>query len=161
MTHVYVPNTSRRLCGTTPDHRPDVRNSSASTAERRLRRTSSEPRTRTPAHTAEHPTAPCHRVGRLVVDAGPRQAWVDGLQLRLTCMEFELLAHLAANPGKGFSRSRLMELVWQRDAPGDLATVDTHIDHLRDKLGASQGPSIRTTPTAGYALTAQAPAPAA
>ncbi|MCX5384647.1 winged helix-turn-helix domain-containing protein [Streptomyces sp. NBC_00083] len=168
MTHVYVPNTSRRSGGTTHEHRTDVRNAPASAAERRhRRRTLAEFRTTAPARaaerpgSAEQPAAPCHQVGRLVVDAGRRRAWVDGLQLRLTCMEFELLAHLAANPDRDFSRARLMELVWQRNAPADLATVDTHIDSLRDKLGATHRPLIRTTPTTGYALASEAPAEAA
>ncbi|MFG3284438.1 winged helix-turn-helix domain-containing protein [Streptomyces sp. NPDC048111] len=153
MTHVHVPNTARRPGGTTHDLQPAVRTASANAAERRhRRRTRAELRTTAPARTAERPTAPCHRIGRLVVDAGRRRAWVDGRQLRLTCMEFELLAHLAAHPGKGFSRSRLMELVWQRNAQGDLATVDAHIDRLRDKLGVTYRPLIRTTPTTGYVL---------
>ncbi|MFD7019916.1 cytochrome P450 [Streptomyces sp. NPDC059161] len=52
-----------------------------------------------------------------------------------------------------------MELVWQRSAPGDLETVDTHIDRLRDKLGAAHRPLIRMTPATGYALAADALAP--
>ncbi|WP_438289633.1 winged helix-turn-helix domain-containing protein [Streptomyces sp. HUAS TT7] len=162
MTHVHTANTPHRPGGTAHDHRPGFRDAlAAPAAERRYRRTRPELRTPAPACATEQPKAPCHRIGRLVVDGGRRRAWVDGRQLRLTCMEFELLAHLAANPGRGFTRSRLMELVWQRSAPGDLETVDTHIDRLRDKLGTAHRPLIRTTSATGYALAADASAPAA
>ncbi|MFI6055242.1 winged helix-turn-helix domain-containing protein [Streptomyces violascens] len=162
MTHVHTANTARRPGGTALDHRSGFRDTlAAPAAERRYRLTRPELRAPASARPAEQPKAPCHRIGRLVVDGGRRRAWVDGRQLRLTCMEFELLAHLAANPGKGFTRSRLMELVWQRTAPDDLETVDTHIDRLRDKIGAAYRPLIRTMPTAGYALAAEALTPAA
>ncbi|GGU33641.1 winged helix-turn-helix domain-containing protein [Streptomyces violascens] len=161
MTHVHAANTAHRPGGTAPDLRSGFRGTlAAPAAERHYRRARPGLRPASACPT-EQPKAPCHRIGRLVVDGGRRQAWVDGRQLRLTCMEFELLAHLAANPGVGFTRSRLMELVWQRTAPDDLETVDTHIDRLRDKIGAVHRPLIHTVPTAGYALAAEALTPAA
>ncbi|MFF4185304.1 winged helix-turn-helix domain-containing protein [Streptomyces sp. NPDC001691] len=107
---------------------------------------------------AEGPTAPVHRTGGLVVDCGTRRSSVHGRQLELTCMEFELIAHLAAHPDRVYTRRQLMELVWQQSPSGDMRTVDTHIARLRHKLGPEHRTMIRTVRQVGYAL---APSPVA
>jgi len=73
------------------------------------------------------------RVGGLVVDRARRVAEVDEQALDLTRLEFDLLAYLAANPGRVVSRGELLREVWQRT---DAArTVDVHLSWLRRKLG--------------------------
>ncbi|GAA2673882.1 winged helix-turn-helix domain-containing protein [Streptomyces lunalinharesii] len=98
------------------------------------------------------PRAPVHRVRGLVVDCGSRHVSVEGRQLSLTCMEFELLAHLVAHQHRVYSRERLMALVWQQTPAGDLRTVDVHIARLRRKLGPGHRVLIRTVRMIGYAF---------
>lgn len=75
------------------------------------------------------------RVGGLVVDRARRVAEVDERPVDLTRLEFDLLAYLAANPGRVVSRGELLREVWQRT---DAArTVDVHLSWLRRKLGDS------------------------
>ena len=83
----------------------------------------------------EAPAEPPLRVGGLSVDRARRTADVDGQPIELTRLEFDLLAYLAANPGRVVSRSELLRKVWQRT---DAArTVDVHLSWLRRKLGDS------------------------
>ena len=49
--------------------------------------------------------------------------------------EFDLLAYLAARPGRVFSRDQLMEAVWDTPFFTDTSTVTVHIRRLRGKLG--------------------------
>jgi len=72
--------------------------------------------------------------GDLRVDFEKRQVEVRGEQVRLTYVEFEILAGLARSPGRVFSRTMLLERVWGDSAYRDPRTVDVHIRHLREKL---------------------------
>jgi DNA-binding response OmpR family regulator len=54
--------------------------------------------------------------------------------VQLTYVEFEILATLAAAPGRVFSREALLEHVWGDSTYRDPRTVDVHIRHLREKL---------------------------
>ena len=72
--------------------------------------------------------------GELRIDFDKRQVTIDGEPVRLTYVEFEILAALARNPGRVYSRSTLLERVWGDSAYRDPRTVDVHIRHLREKL---------------------------
>ena len=52
----------------------------------------------------------------------------------LTAKEFNLAELLMRNPGKVYSRERLLDIVWGVDYQGDVRTVDVHIRRLREKL---------------------------
>ncbi|HEX6887612.1 MAG TPA: response regulator transcription factor [Candidatus Nanopelagicales bacterium] len=85
------------------------------------------------ATTPEALAEPPLRVGGLRVDRARRTAEVDDRPIELTRLEFDLLAYLAANPGRVVSRAELLREVWQRT---DAArTVDVHLSWLRRKLG--------------------------
>ncbi len=73
--------------------------------------------------------------GSLRVDPATRRAFLDGEELPLTQREFDLLAHLAARPGRVFSRDQLMEAVWEYQFFTDTSTVTVHVRRLRAKLG--------------------------
>jgi len=77
--------------------------------------------------------APIER-GDLRIDFDKRHVQVRGDSVRLTYVEFEILAALARHPGRVFSRSMLLERVWGDSAYRDPRTVDVHIRHLREKL---------------------------
>jgi DNA-binding response OmpR family regulator len=72
--------------------------------------------------------------GELRIDFDKRHVQVRGESVRLTYVEFEILAALARSPGRVFSRSMLLERVWGDSAYRDPRTVDVHIRHLREKL---------------------------
>jgi len=73
------------------------------------------------------------KVGDLRVDPARRTAEIDGRPLDLTRLEFDVLAYLAANPGRVISRKELLREVWQRT--DSARTVDVHLSWLRRKLG--------------------------
>jgi two-component system, OmpR family, response regulator len=72
--------------------------------------------------------------GALRIDFDKRTAGVREKPVRLTYVEFEILAALARNPGRVFSREMLLEHVWGDSLYRDPRTVDVHIRHLREKL---------------------------
>jgi DNA-binding response OmpR family regulator len=72
--------------------------------------------------------------GDLLIDFERRSVHMDGGEVRLTYVEFEILAALARAPGRVFSRQALLERVWGDSAYRDPRTVDVHIRHLREKL---------------------------
>jgi DNA-binding response OmpR family regulator len=72
--------------------------------------------------------------GELSVDFAKRQVDLRGEPVRLTYVEFEILAALARSPGRVFSRSMLLERLWGDSSFRDPRTIDVHIRHLREKL---------------------------
>jgi DNA-binding response OmpR family regulator len=75
-----------------------------------------------------------------------------GQTLQLTAKEMELLWHLAAHPGRVFSREQLLESIWGYEYFGDTRTVDTHIKRIRQKLGIQEDTpwDIKTVWGVGY-----------
>ena len=87
-------------------------------------------------------------VGRVSLDPDTHRTHVDGAQVALTATEFALLAHLMTRPGRVYSRSELLDRVWDYP-PGDPSrTVDVHVAQLRAKLGDAC--PIRTVRGVGY-----------
>jgi DNA-binding response OmpR family regulator len=84
------------------------------------------------------------------IDAVRRTAEVDGRELDLTYLEFELLAHLVAHPHRVHTRDHLVSTVWGYGHVGDGRTVDVHIARIRRKLGAQHRDTIRTVRRVGY-----------
>ncbi|MEU6401672.1 winged helix-turn-helix domain-containing protein [Streptomyces sp. NPDC046985] len=84
------------------------------------------------------------------IDAERRTAEVDGRQLDLTYLEFELLAHLVAHPHRVHTRDHLVTSVWGYGHVGDGRTVDVHVARLRRKLGADHRTAIQTVRRVGY-----------
>jgi two-component system, OmpR family, response regulator len=72
--------------------------------------------------------------GELRIDFDKRNVEVRGEAVRLTYVEFEILASLARSPGRVFSRTQLLDRIWGDSAYRDPRTVDVHIRHLREKL---------------------------
>ncbi len=73
-------------------------------------------------------------VGDLEIDLVKRRAVLDGYDLDLRTKEFDLLVHLASQPGRVFSRSQLLEGVWGDSSSGGSRTIDVHVSLLRRKL---------------------------
>jgi DNA-binding response OmpR family regulator len=72
--------------------------------------------------------------GDLRMDFAKRHVEVRGEPVKLTYVEFEILAILARHPGRVFSRTMLLERLWGDSAYRDPRTIDVHIRHLREKI---------------------------
>jgi DNA-binding response OmpR family regulator len=70
----------------------------------------------------------------LQMDFAKRHVDVRGEPVKLTYVEFEILAILARSPGRVFSRTMLLERLWGDAAYRDPRTIDVHIRHLREKI---------------------------
>lgn len=73
-------------------------------------------------------------LGGLVIDGSSRTVKLNGEPLELRPREFDLLAHLAANPGRVYTRDQLLQDVWGFAYAGDTRTVDVHVRWLRLKI---------------------------
>jgi two-component system response regulator ResD len=73
-------------------------------------------------------------IGRLEIDRHRREVRRDGNVLALTRKEFDLLTILASHPGRAFSRTELLEHVWDFAWDGDSSTVTVHVRRLRSKI---------------------------
>lgn len=83
--------------------------------------------------------------GDLVVDTRSRAVWVAGQSIDLTAKEFDLLAHLAAHPRQVFTRTQLLDQVWDNSGWQSEATVTEHVHRIRAKLAAAGAPDLITT----------------
>lgn len=74
------------------------------------------------------------QLGELVVDYVRREARRENRVLPLTPAEFNLLAFMARNPGRVYSRQNLLDELFGYDAASLERTIDTHIMNLRRKI---------------------------
>ena len=91
-------------------------------------------------------------VGDLRMDMDNRRVTLAHKEINLTSKEFELLELLATHAGKVYSRTTLLQMVWGKDYPGDVRTVDVHIRRLREKIehNASEPRYVQTKWGVGY-----------
>jgi DNA-binding response OmpR family regulator len=97
----------------------------------------------------------------LAIDQARRTVAVDGSDIQLTPLEFEILLTLARTPGVVFTREQLMDKVWgYRDYAGG-RVVDSHVARIRRKMGedGAEPRFIRTVHGVGYAFREPAEAP--
>lgn len=105
---------------------------------------------------AEHGTATGEeelcRMGDIVLDSASRRVTVRDEMVELTAKEFDLLALFMGSPGRAFSRSQLLDLVWGYSYEGYDHTVNSHINRLRNKieLDAANPSYIQTVWGVGY-----------
>jgi DNA-binding winged helix-turn-helix (wHTH) protein len=92
------------------------------------------------------------KIGAIVVDRAAHEVSADGRRVTLTAKEFALLAFLAANRGRVFTREALLSRVWGSRYEGGARTVDIHVRRLRAKLGDAL--PLETLRGAGYKLRA-------
>ena len=74
------------------------------------------------------------RIGELEIDAGRRRVSVAGEVHELTRTEFDILAAMAAHPGRVYSRLQLLEAATGDAYDGYERTVDAHVKNIRKKL---------------------------
>lgn len=90
--------------------------------------------------------------GELSMDFGKRRVTKAGALVELTVKEFDLLALFARNPGRTYSRTDLLDLVWGYQFEGYEHTVNSHINRLRAKIETDPGRPryLRTVWGIGY-----------
>lgn len=87
----------------------------------------------------------------VVIDVPRREVTVSGRAVRLTRLEFELLAFLIRHHRQVFTRAQLLTSVWGYEVPAGERTVDVHVRRLRAKLTGA-GIGITTVHGVGYRL---------
>jgi len=87
--------------------------------------------------------------GTITIDPERHHVSVAGKRIRLTAVEFKLLAMLMQRPGRVQARDRLLNEVWGYESVIDTRTVDTHVRRLREKLGKAAS-AIETVRGFGY-----------
>ena len=88
----------------------------------------------------------------LTIDLDQHQVFGAEGKIDLTATEFKMLALSAGAPGRVFTRSVLMDVIWGQEYYGVDRTVDTHVSRLRRKLG-SFGEQIETVHGVEYRFT--------
>ena len=86
---------------------------------------------------AKEENASVLKAGELSMDRESRRVFIAEREVNLTAKEFDLLELLLTNPGKVFSREKLLNVVWGYKYPGDVRTVDVHVRRLREKVEAN------------------------
>lgn len=89
-------------------------------------------------------------VGKLLLDADERTAYLDGEEISLTVREFNLIYKLLSYPKKTFTRSQLMDEFWDGDTTSGLRTVDVYMTKLRNKFSKCEDFEIVTVHGLGY-----------
>jgi two-component system copper resistance phosphate regulon response regulator CusR len=93
------------------------------------------------------------RVGDLEVDRLSKQVRRAGKRIELTAKEYSLLEYFATNPGRVFSRTMIIEHVWDQSFEGLTNIVDVYVRHLREKVDDTFPTKlIRTVRGMGYCL---------
>ena len=88
--------------------------------------------------------------GNMVIDLASRSVTLDDEALPLKPREFSLLALLASNKGRAFSRDQILERLWGHDYIGDSRTVDVHIRWLREKIEPEPSQPCRIVTLRGF-----------
>lgn len=75
-----------------------------------------------------------YQVGGLIIDDETKEVNVDGENVKLTPIEYNILLLLVKNQGRVFSINQIYESIWNEDAIGADNTVAVHIRHIREKI---------------------------
>ena len=89
-------------------------------------------------------------IGELSIDLDRYEVSVAGRRVTLTYKEFQLLALLASNPGRVYTREALLSQVWGYDYLGGTRTVDVHVRRLRSKVESPGRSFVETIWNVGY-----------
>jgi DNA-binding response OmpR family regulator len=100
----------------------------------------------------ERPAPSRIRVGSLTIDHRGRQVRVADTPVELSKMEFALLAHLASEPARVWTKEELLRNVWGFRSMGRTRTLDSHACRLRNKLACAGGRYVENLWGVGYKL---------
>lgn len=91
-------------------------------------------------------------IGPILIDAASRRVEVDGEEIELTRVEFDILAVLAERVGMAMSRRQLVDRVLDADREGTERTLDVHVSRIRKKVGDEAAAHVETVWGVGYRL---------
>ena len=91
--------------------------------------------------------------GLLTIDLQRHEVAVQGTRIDLTAVEFRILQFLASRTGWVFSRDSILDHLWGHEKAVSDRTVDVHVRHLREKLGAASS-LLKNVRGVGYKLEA-------
>lgn len=74
------------------------------------------------------------QAGDFEIDTATRRVTRASTPIELTAREFDMLAYMAAHPGRVYTREQLLRDVWGYDFLGDDSTVTVHVRRLREKI---------------------------
>lgn len=108
--------------------------------------------------TAEPHGAGLYERGRLRIDFGTYEVFIDGAKRELALREFELLRFFVQHPLRVYSREQLLDLVWGRDTFVEPRTVDVHVRRLRQQIERDDASPelILTVRSVGYRFNPEA-----
>ncbi|MDR1355210.1 MAG: response regulator transcription factor [Propionibacteriaceae bacterium] len=92
------------------------------------------------------------RVGELTMDEDSHEVFRNGVEIKLTATEYELLRFMMRNPKRVLSKAQILDRVWNYDFGGQANIVELYISYLRKKIDAEQEPMIHTLRGVGYVL---------
>jgi two-component system, OmpR family, response regulator RegX3 len=104
-----------------------------------------------------HRESNVRQLGGLTLDLVEHEVSVDGDSVALSPSEYKLLALLAEEPGRVFTRREIMQHLWQSTYVGDERACDAHVSTLRKKIerDPSHPERVVTVPAFGYKLVAE------
>lgn len=107
---------------------------------------------RTDASKAEKENSSAISAEGLLIDIDKRKVVLDDKRVELSPKEFELLVLMASNPGRNYTRTELLDMIWGYNFDGYEHTVNSHINRLRAKIESDMAnPTyILTTWGVGY-----------
>jgi DNA-binding response OmpR family regulator len=90
--------------------------------------------------------------GSLVVDFSKQVATLDGKSVKLTALEYKILAYLTLNAGRIITPNQLLEKIWGEEYAGDYRLLQVNVCRLRRKIKdtAKNSLYIQTKPGIGY-----------
>ncbi|MCE5301040.1 MAG: response regulator transcription factor [Spirochaetia bacterium] len=101
--------------------------------------------------TEESETAETVKIGDIVIDPERHEVKVRSKKIELTATEFKILEILASKKERVFSREQILDNLWGNEKTVVDRTIDVHIKHLREKLGAA-GKMIINMRGVGYKI---------
>lgn len=97
-----------------------------------------------------HKTDEIIRIGGVEIDTRSMQVWRDGIEIRLTKTEYDLLLLFARNPRRALYRETIYEQVWGGEFPYGSKVVDLQVQRMRKKVGWEK--LLRAVNRVGYRL---------
>ena len=97
-------------------------------------RVKSQIRRNTQLSSVDTATEKNYEVGGLLIQDDLKRVFVDGDEVKLTPIEYNILLFLVKNKGKVFSINQIYENIWNEEAIGADNTVAVHIRHIREKI---------------------------
>lgn len=91
------------------------------------------------------------KLGKIILDLSTRKVMSNGVEIKLSVKDFELLSYLMQNKGIVLNRELILTKIWGYDFDGDTRVVDTHIKLIRKALGISST-QIKTIVGVGYSI---------